>query len=190
MTAPRRRWRAVGGVVGPATFAATWFTLGLRHVAYSPVHDPISRLAAVDASTRWAMTAGFVAFGAGVALYASELADAVPGKAATAATTAAATIAVALTPLGSTLGGSAHAAAAGTAYVALAATPLLAARPVGAQAPAAAKASVAVGVVTATALLASVVAPAGTGLFQRIGLTTGHAWIIATAFALLRRPSR
>lgn len=196
MTDVRRRWRALGGVVGPVAFVGAWCALGLRRDAYSPIHDPISRLAAVDSSTRWAMTAGFVAFGTGVALYATELAAAVPGKAATAAataaaTTAAATIGIAATPLGSSLGGTPHAAAAGVAYAALAATPILAARSLSATAhPGAARASTAAGLATAAALLASVASSSGSGLLQRIGLTIGDTWIVASACVLLRRRDR
>ena len=46
-----RRARALGGVVGPGVFIATWAVLGARAEGYSPVQDPISRLAATDAST-------------------------------------------------------------------------------------------------------------------------------------------
>lgn len=186
------RWRAVGGVVGPAAFVGTWATLGLRKVGYSPIDDPISRLAAVDASTRWAMSAGLVAFGAGVSLYAAELAVAVPGKAAAAAaTTAAATIGIALTPLGSAVGGTAHAIAAGLAYSGLAATPVLAAKTLAAQGrTTAAKASTLAGVATAALLLASVASPSRTGLLQRVGLTIGDAWIVASACLLVRPHDR
>lgn len=189
MTDARTGWRAVGGVLGPVVFVAAWCTLGTRRADYSAIDDPISRLAAVDASTRWAMTAGFATYGAGVFLYATELAAAGAGKAAAAArTTAVATIGIALTPLGSSLGGTAHATAAGVAYTALAMTPLLAAKPLAAQArPAAAWASAVVGLASGAALLASVVTSNGTGLFQRIGLSIGDAWILASAGVLLRR---
>lgn len=187
-----RRWRALGGVLGPLAFVGAWYVLGHRRAGYSPVHDPISRLAAVDASTRWAMSTGFVVFGAGVGLYATELAAALPGKAATAvATTAAATLGLALTPLDSSVGGSAHAVAAGVAYTALAATPVLAAKPLAAHGnPGAARISTVLGVATGVALLASVVTSTRTGLLQRIGLTIGDTWIFVSACVLFRRKAR
>lgn len=186
-----RRWRALGGVLGPTAFIAAWYVLGRRSGGYSPVDDPISRLAAVDADTRWAMTAGFVAFGTGVSIYAAELRAAMPGHAArSAVTSAAATIGIAVTPLGSPLGGIAHAACAGVAYTALAATPILGGRGLAEQGHrTAATASTLAGAATAGALLASVVSPTATGLLQRIGLTVGDAWIVASACHLLASTS-
>lgn len=187
MTSPRRRWRALGGVVGPLAFVGAWSVLGTGRPGYSPVHDPISRLAAVDASSRAAMTGGFLAFGVGVSLYATALRTALPGGAAfAAATSAAATFAVAAFPLESSLGGRPHAVAAGVAYAALAAAPLLGTRaPVVRGNRRAAALSLAAGAVTGAALLASVVTPHWTGLLQRTGLTVGDAWIVATAAWLL-----
>ena len=49
MSAPR--WRAFAGIAGPATFIAAWSVLGATRSGYSPVHDPISRLAAVEAAS-------------------------------------------------------------------------------------------------------------------------------------------
>src|SRR4051812_28975626 len=107
--------RALGGIVGPAAFVAAWASLGPRAPDYSPVHDPISRLAAVGAPTRVAMTAGFLAFSAGV-LPASTVLRRThsPATGAAAATAALATAAVALAPLGASFGDVPHAAAAGT----------------------------------------------------------------------------
>ena len=187
----RHRWRAVGGIVGPAVFIAAWTLLGLRREGYSPVADPISRLAADDAPTRWAMTAGFVSFSAGVSLCAAEVRNTIGAKAAgAAATSAVATMGIALTPLGSTLGGAPHAAFAGVAYASLAAAPLLARRPLqAARELRRARAATVAGVVTGAALLASVATPRATGLFQRLGLTVGDLWIMATAWQHLRPPT-
>src|SRR4051794_19526616 len=76
---------AWGGVVGPVAFATAWATLGASSPGYSPTHDAISLLAATSASTQPAMTAGFVAFGVGVSLYAIALRSTLPGPAWTAA---------------------------------------------------------------------------------------------------------
>lgn len=192
MNSARRRWRALGGVIGPAAFIGAWFVLGLRREGYSPARDPISRLAAIDASSRWAMTAGFVAFGTGVSIYATELRTAMPGRAAHAALTCAvATVGIAVTPLGSALGGTAHATCVGVAYAALAATPILGGRSLAAQGyGTAAKASAFAGMAIGATLLASVVSPTSTGLLQRIGLTVGNAWIVASALRLFRSRPR
>ena len=189
---PRRRWRALGGVVGPAVFIAAWALLGHRRDGYSPVADPISRLAADDASTRWAMTAGFVSFSAGVAMCAAEVRNGIGATAAgAAATTAVATMGIALTPLGSPLGGAPHAAFAGVAYASLAAAPLLARRHLHARGEARrANAATVAGLITGGALLASATSPEATGLLQRLGLTVGDLWIMATAWHHIRPPRR
>lgn len=190
------RWRALGGVVGPAAFIGAWATLGTGRPGYSPVEDPISRLAAIGASTRPGMTAGMLALGAGLALYATEVRrtgqrqhGATP-VAIAAATTAIATFGVAGTPLESSLGDHAHAAAAAVAYASLAAVPGLAARGLAMEGRRrlAAASAVAAGA-CGTSLLLSVLPIGSTGLFQRVGLTTGHAWIMASAAWLAFRPA-
>lgn len=129
------------------------------------------------------MTAGFVAFAAGVGAYSSVLRDHKLRAAARAAKlTAAATLAIAMLPLGGSGGDGPHAAAAGVAYAALAAMPLLAARPLSRRgAHWAASASIATGITVAGALAASVVLPRGAGLAQRVGLTVGDLWIMVSA---------
>lgn len=186
-----RRWKAVGGVLGPASFVTAWCVLGARQAGYSAVQEPISRLAAHGAPTRPAMTAGFLAFGVGVALYAPELRRAIPGGAAlAAATTAAATACIALFPLDARYGDGPHAVAAGIAYTGLAATPILAARSfvvAGHRTPAVL--SAACGVTVGASLLGSILTQSATGLFQRAGLTLGDIWIATTAMWLLTRRS-
>jgi hypothetical protein len=183
------KWRAWAGIAGPFAFITAWSTLGATRAAYSPVHDPISRLAAVGASTRPAMTAGFLAFAAGVGIYASAPRDPAFTAASRAGlVTAAASVGIAALPLGGPGGDQLHAAAAGVAYAALAAVPLLAARPLAERgARRAAAASIATGVVIAGALAASVIVHRRTGFAQRLGLTVGDVWIIASAFQTLRR---
>ena len=101
-----------------------------------------------------------------------------------------ATLAVALLPLTREPGGGqdvAHAVAAGIGYIGMAVSPLLggaALRRLGR--PRAAALSTLVGVVSACALVASLVVDRS-GLFQRLGLTVVDAWYVVMAGQLLRR---
>ena len=183
------RWWAVSGVVGPAAFIADWAVLGATKAHYTPVADAISRLAATGAETRGAMTAGFVVYGAGLALYAVPFRARVPGRGwMWVAATGVSTFGVAAFPLGTPVAGDVHAVFAAVGYVTLAAVPLTVA-PVLARAGRRgwSRVSALAGVVAAGSLLVSVVGPASShGLAQRIGLTVGDAWIIASAATLLR----
>ncbi|MGH9154682.1 MAG: DUF998 domain-containing protein [Acidimicrobiales bacterium] len=185
----RRRALAAGGVVGPVAFVAAWAELGTRLPGYSPTGDAISRLAATDAPTRWAMTAGLVVLGTGVGAYGLALRDTDRGPAWTAAFVCGlAGLAVAALPLSPDRGDGSHTVAAAVSYAALAATPLLAARAEGrAGHRRRAAVSVLAGAVCGACLAATSVAPLS-GLFQRIGLTVGHGWIATSALRLLRRP--
>lgn len=184
----RGRLGTLGGIAGPAAFIAAWSALGAAKPGYSPIQEPISRLAAVGASTRPAMTAGFLAFGVGVGCYSPTLGRLSPSAVAAAAVTATATVAIAALPLGGPKGDTAHAVAAGTAYANLAALPLCAAGPLRRRGhSAAALLSAATGVGVAALLAASAVLPRGVGLAQRAGLTLGDAWIMVSALALSHR---
>jgi hypothetical membrane protein len=178
---------AWGGIVGPAAFLAAWVVGSATRRGYSPVEDAISQLAAIGSSTRSLMTAGFVGFGAAVPVYATALRKAVPGPAwTTAVATGAASLVLAGLPLDkSATIDTLHNACAGVGYVTLAATPLLAARPLAALGHRrAAQASVAVAVASGLCLVATLPGPAH-GLFQRLGVTIGHAWLVATAVWIL-----
>lgn len=195
MLAHAARWPAWGGVVGPVAFVGAWAVGGtIAGSGYSPVEDPISRLAAVGADTRPLMTAGFVTFGVALPLYASALRRHVDGAAwIAAATTGLATLAVAATPLDRSEAVDAwHGVAAGVGYVSLALVPLLAARPLRRRgATRLAATGVAAGAVSVVAL-ALTATSLPTGLFQRIGLTATDLWLVASAVALRRgtlRPS-
>jgi hypothetical protein len=183
-----RRLGAVCGVLGPTAFVAGWAVLGARTPGYDPLTDAISRLAAEDAATRGAMTACFVAFGVLIPVWAQTLARELDRPALGPVVTVAglATLAVAALPL-TTQGGqpqdAGHAAAALTGYIAMAATPLVAAR---ALPPGPRRASVVTGVVSAAALLVSVVT--GSGGAQRLGLTVVDAWHVVVAAGVLLRP--
>ena len=183
----RARALAVGGVVGPAAFVTAWSALGASRPGYSPAHDAISRLAAMDAETRAAMTAGFVAFGVGVPLHGLALRSALQGMAwVLAVATGVATLGVAAFPLGSPSSDAAHGVCAFAGYAALSAMPLVASRSMAGQGRLGwARLSTAAGVVSGASLLATTLGPFD-GLFQRIGLTVTDAWIMATAVEVLR----
>jgi hypothetical membrane protein len=181
----RHQLKALGGVAGPVAFVSAWSILGATKPGYTPVHDPISRLAAVDAASRVAMTSGFLAFSLGVGLYANEMRANMPGVALAAMTTAVATVGISVTPLGSSLGGVPHATCAGIAYLSLAAAPIVGARYLARSGRRrSATASIVVGVASGAFLLASVLSPRAVGLSQRIGLTLGDTWIVLTALGL------
>ncbi len=177
----------MGGVIGPAAFVGAW-TAGniVTARAYSPIDDPISRLAELGADTRPLMTAGFIGFGVGLPIYAYALRRTVGGAAwATAALTGFATLAVAAAPLARSASFDTwHAVFAAIGYVSLAATPLLAARHLGrAGHRGLARFGVVAGAVSgASLLLTSMGVP--TGLFQRLGLSAGDAWVVASALAI------
>lgn len=183
----RRRLAGLGLVLGPLAFIAAWAVAGARTPGYEPVRGAISRTAAAGAPQRHLMTTGFLIYAAGSVAGAVALRRAIPGPAWVAsAVNGAATVGVALTPLehDATLD-AAHAVTATTGYVSLALTPLLAARPLAAAGHRrAATASVATGAVVAACLAATAVVD-DVGLLQRLGLTTGDAWLIATGVATL-----
>lgn len=191
MSRTTTRWLASGGVIGPSTFLAAWVGGGmLSGVAGSSIEDPISRLAAIDAPTRWLMTAGFAGFALGVSGFALALRFDLGGPSWTAAAVAAgSTLLVACAPLDhSLLVDRLHGLFAGVGYLAVSATPLLAARRLLQRGQSGlAAAGVVSGVVSAAALAASLLgAPAG--LFQRIGLTVADAWIVAMALSVMLTP--
>lgn len=179
------RLATLGGVIGPACFAAGWLVAGGGDT--SAVGETISRLAARDASTRPVMTAGFVGFGIGVGAFAAALRRTQAGGAwITTLVTAAATLGVAATPLDSgAVVDSLHGVLSITGYAAVAATPLLAAPALRAEGRGRWAAwSVALGVTAAAGLAASLggIAP---GVTQRLGLTAGHLWLASRAVDLL-----
>ena len=180
----------VGGVLGPATFLFGWIISALRTDGYSVIEDAISRLAAVGAPTRWLMSAGFIGFTIGVAVYAFGMRMELDGRAWVAALVASlATLGVAVFPLDhSSRVDLLHGAAAFTGYVALSALPLCAAPELARRGLVrAARLSRVCGTISALALAATLLGPAH-GLFQRVGVTTGDAWIAGSALWLLRRP--
>ena len=182
----RLRRLAVCGIVGVGGFVLAWIATGAVRDGYSPVHDAISVLAEAGAPRRGWMTAGFVAFGIGVPLYAHALRAAVPGGAwITATITGVATLGVAAAPLGSA--DAADGVFAIIGYASLAATPLLASATFRASdAPSWARWSIAAGSASAVLLLASTLGPVH-GLTQRLGLGITDVWIVVTAWSMWRR---
>ncbi len=184
MTSGRDRMLAVGGLVGPIAFVGAWIGCGFAAPHYSPVHDAISQLARLGASTRVPMTLGFVVYGLAVPLYGWSLRSVLPGRAwVSVVLTGLATLGVAAFPLG--FRDAIHAAFAGLGYITLASAPLLAAGPLRAAGRTrAANASLVLGLGCAVCLVLSVTT-GPSGLFQRAGLTMGDVWLGAGAAAVL-----
>jgi len=185
----RGRLLAAAGVIGPCVFIADWAVLGARATNYSPVSDAISELARMHAPTRPAMTAGFLVFGAALPTYAVALRQALPGQAwKFAAANGVATLGVAAFSLGTPTSGDIHGVFAGLAYASLAATPIAASAVLRRRGhDKLARTSITTGIAVGTALVVSVVGPTHVhGLFQRIGLTIGDAWLIASAVSMMR----
>jgi hypothetical protein len=135
------------------------------------------------------MTAGFLVFGAALPTYAIALRDALPGQAwKFAAANGVATLGVAAFSLGTPTSGDIHGAFAGLAYASLAATPIAASAELRRSGhDKLARTSISTGIVIGAALVASVVGPTHVhGLLQRIGLTIGDVWIIASAVSMMR----
>lgn len=183
---PGVRLLALGGVIGPVAFVGSWALAGARTVGYSPVDAAISDLAAVHASTRSLMTTGFVVDGLGLIGFGLALREALEGRAwMTAVATGVCTIGVAATPLGGWSGDNIHAAFAGLGYASIAALPLLTATPLARSGRIRwTRVSVLAGTISAASLVASTFGPAH-GLWQRLGLTVGDAWIVAIASSLI-----
>jgi hypothetical protein len=186
---------AVCGVLAPSAFVSAWVVGGLSFDGYDPLVDAISRLAAEDAPTQPLMTAGFVAFGLLIPVWARTLGARLDSTALRGVVTVAGltTLAVAFFPLtaeGGTTQDALHAVTAGTGYVAMVATPLVAAPLLRRRGSGrAAAASLAVGLVSAAALVGTLAigedGQVGSGALQRLGLTVVDAWHVVAASAVL-----
>ena len=177
-----RRLASLGGVGGPAVFVAVWTLMGIRAEGYSPLREPISRLAARGAPSRAAMTCGFLAYSIGVAGFATRV-DLLGRPAAVAtATNAAAMAALAAFPLSDAEDNLAHVAAAGITYLSLTSVPLLAGRRQGCGVSRARSGvSRTAGLAAGGFLALSLIHRRGRGGWQRAGLTAGQAWIAFSA---------
>jgi Protein of unknown function (DUF998) len=181
-----RPWAALGLVAGPAAFISGWLVGGARTPDYSPVNDAISRIAAIGAPNRELMTTAFVAYGAAVIVGSTALRSSPLHRCwRLAAVNGAATIGVAALPLEhSAAMDTWHGVAAGIGYASITALPLVSAGPLRELGYGrAANLAVAGGITSGVCLVATTVSDAN-GFFQRLGLTVGDAWLIATGVAL------
>lgn len=183
---------ALCGILGPASFVGAWLVGGAVTEGYDPLTQAISELAAEGASTQPLMTAGLVAFGVLIPVWAQTLGRVLEQPALRVSVTVAglATLAVALFPL-TREGGQpqdlAHAVSAGIGYVAMAVTPLIGAVAFRRRGmPRAAAASALVGAVSAACLVGTLLVD-GAGGLQRAGLTVVDAWYVVVAGWVLRR---
>ena len=180
------RVRCLAGIAGPGLFVTAWSVLGRRNKSYSPVREPISRLAAVGAPSQAAMTAGFLTYAAGVAAFAPNLRA--RGRWATrcALANAGSMAAIAAFPLGRRNGDRPHVVVAGAAYATLSAIPLLVAKESMAENPKAKyQTNNLIGTAIGGLLLLSALSDRVQGAAQRAGLTLGHTWIAAVAVSEL-----
>lgn len=184
---------ALCGLAGPVCFVGAWFVGGLQTADYDPIRQAISQLAREGAPTQALMTAGLVAFGVLMPVWARVLSRELASRAVGVAVTVAglATLGVALLPLTREPGGTQdllHAVAAVVGYIAMALTPLLAAGPLRRLGhDRAAAASVVVGIVSALALVGTATVPDRSGGLQRLGLGVVDAWHVVAALWVLRR---
>ena len=182
----------LGGLLGPAIFVADWAVLGTTRRGYSPVNEAISRLAQMGVSSRPAMTAGFICYGAGLIAYGAALRESVSGSAwLWVAATGVLTLGVAAAPLGTPTSGAFHAAFASAGYATLSGA-VVVLLPTGlvlghrCSLPGALLG----GATTAALLVVSVTVGPGHGLIQRLGLTLGDTIIGLSALQLLSRRGR
>ncbi|MBT8207413.1 MAG: DUF998 domain-containing protein [Acidimicrobiia bacterium] len=187
-TIKTRESLAVGAIVGPVVFIASWVLGGMLADGYRPATDAISRLAAKGASTAPILSFGLATYGIGVGLASIAMRRVLGSRSATAlGLNAILTFGVLATPLEhSSSIDRLHTAFAASAYVALALASLLAAHRFRQRGWSnAAAISAGVGGITAASLAATGIAE-WSGLFQRIGLTVSDVWMMAVAVYVLR----
>ena len=182
---------SAGLIVGPTAFISAWALSGALTPGYSPTRDHISDLAAIGAPTRTLMNIGFTAFAVSVGAAALPVRRLLGTPTALAlGANAVLSIGIALAPLGRSAGGDrAHAVVAGLGYLALAATAPSAAAVLAKRSRRLAVASVGVGAVSLACLGLSLVRPEA-GLWQRAGITTTDAWLIAMGLLAVTSSSR
>lgn len=175
------RLRCAGLIVGPVTFISAWLAAGAVTEDYSPIRDHISDLNAVAAPTRPFMNVAFTTFALAVGMAAGPTRSRLGTPAAVAlGANAVLSLAIMLAPLGrSRAGDRLHGVMAGLGYLALAATAPSAAPALAKRRPWLARASVAVGATSLACLAASLIRTEK-GFWQRAGITTTDAWLIAT----------
>lgn len=174
------RLRRAGLIIGPVTFISAWLAAGAVTRGYSPIRDHISDLDAVDAPTRPLMNAAFTTFALAVGVAAGPMRTRLGRPAAVAMyANALLSIGIMVAPLGRTPGGDRlHGLMAGLGYLALAGTAPSSAPALARRSPWMGRASIAVGAATMACLVASLIRPEK-GFWQRAGITTTDAWLIA-----------
>lgn len=174
------RLRCAGLIIGPVTFISTWLAAGAMTRGYSPIRDHISDLDAVDAPTRPMMNAAFTTFAIAVGVAAGPVRTRLGRPAGVAMyANALLSLGIMVAPLGrSPNGDRLHGVLAGLGYLALAGTAPSAAPALARRSPWLARASIAVGAASMACLVASLIRPEK-GLWQRAGITTTDAWLIA-----------
>lgn len=179
-SSPLDRLRHAGLIIGPVTFIGAWLAAGASTEGYSPVRDHISDLDAVDAPTRPMMNAAFTTFALGVGMAAGPMRIRLGHPTALALyANAVVSLGVMAAPLGrSKAGDRLHGVMAGLGYLVLAATAPSAAPALNKRSPWMARISIAVGATSMACLVASLIRPQK-GFWQRAGITTTDAWLIA-----------
>lgn len=175
---------AVGTILGPAAFISAWAIGGAGTPGYSAVSDAISRLAAVGAETKTLMDSGLLTYAIAVPIAAFGLRKTIGTASAVAlGLNGLLTFGVLAAPLDrSDSVDQVHAVFAGSAYLALTAAILLSAgklKPRWLR-----RATLVAGAITAVALGATALTE-WSGFFQRLGLTTGDAWMITLSVMVL-----
>lgn len=173
-------------------FALGWATLGASIEGFSSVRSAISQIAAVDSPRRWQMFAVFVTYGLLLLAGARALRGAgAAGSGAAATVNALSVWGVAAFPIhGSERGDAVHGLFALMGYVTLALMPALAVRPLK---RAGRQRAALISALLAAVMLVAFLGTAGdgrTGLYQRIGTTTGDLWMAAAGVLLLTGGSR
>lgn len=176
------RLRAAACLTGVAALTAAWVLGGLLTDGFDPVRQSISQLQRDGTATGAVMTAAFVAFAAG-GFAMAPLLPRLPRAALLLAS--AATLGVALSPLGEMRGGlqdQVHLAFGATGYVSLSLLPLLAAISLRRRWR---QGSLVAGAVASACLLGTVPADAVSGALQRVGFAAAHLWLGAVALAVV-----
>lgn len=193
------RFGSAAAMTAVVQFVIAWAVLGANRDDYEPASRAISELAAIGSPTRGAMSASLILFGLLVATFAPTLFRALPGGFVAPA-------AVLLNAVGSIGAGAfpctsgcpgpaasmtdlAHVVAASVSYLGLILAPLATAwrlHRVGVR-PALRLICLVLGLLTLAGVMAWIGGVAGDagGALQRVATTTGDAWYIITAIAIL-----
>jgi hypothetical protein len=172
----RLRVSALLGIIGPVVFVAGWMILGAKLLGYSPRSEPISELARRGVSTHTAMTLIFVFFSLSSLAFSFSLRPLSRNAARAMVFHGIGGMGAAVFPLGMFKSDLPHEFFAGVVYISIGLFPLFSTF--------AKNLAISTSVIIGVSLCISVFGPETTlGLFQRIGLTLGDAWM---AYAAVR----